>query len=220
MGKCVKLEAQDIDSIEEISGHFIDSKLQGEVHVGLKNGTHIKLTLNQEGTICGVQKHFNENNELIQTSFWPKTRDLWQKLTLQWFHLHRRSNGDMHLLSDRSFEKVISCKNVNMQFQIGYECFEVAEKYMENHNGFIEVANEAHLLPEDNKFFNLNLTSIEKMFLDEAELYPKKKCQESSKDVFSWLEAMEYDFHARSHLKVHYIILITTSLLFLLLKLR
>lgn len=201
MGQCVNLEYLSKKSVRDLRGHFIESKLQGEVQVGLKNGTLLKLTLNEDGVICGVQEHFNEKNELVQVSLWQNTQYAWQKITSQLFLMQRSPQQNAFLLHEDKSIKVISCKNVHSQHLLGYECFEVEEKYVNRNNGFVQVSDEA---PEAT-LFNLNLKTLQRIYLNEVEHYPKEKCQESSKDVFKWLEAMESDLQVQNHLKVKYL---------------
>ena len=121
--------------ISSITSHFQNNIPYGETNIYYANQTKILIQLNQFGQYCGIEKYFNEKNDLIKI----KNSHLeWVKMNDFYFIL-MKNNIPTKYLSSADFKFLINCEHVGEKLAIdckqypmtsfdGFPCHEESTK--------------------------------------------------------------------------------------------
>ena len=168
------------DSISSITSHFQNNIPYGETNIYYANQSKILIQLNQLGQFCGMEKYFNEKNELIKIK---KSHLEWVKKNEFYFILMKDNIPTKYLLpSDLKFiinceyigeNLAIHCKQYPMMTSIdGFPCHEESTK---------------NVKPTQN-FFGLSLVENgPEMDLEKEKIIANDLCKNSS-SIHYWLQ--------------------------------
>ena len=136
--KCLVLS---VTSVSELSVNFQDNNVVGKVILRLTNGTKIEVNTDENGRIQGVQKLFDDEDNLEEIS----TCDLdfkWYRKnkSLQWLTLSKMYGNSM--LHSKDWQVFVLCKGVSEHVVVG--CAKIQSHQLVNHNGFITLADNAN----------------------------------------------------------------------------
>ena len=125
--KCLVLS---VTSVSELSVNFQDNNVVGKVILRLTNGTKIEVNTDENGRVQGVQKLFDDEDNLEEIS----TCDLdfkWYRKTksLQWLTLSKMYGNSM--LHSKDWQVFVLCKGVSEHVVV--DCAKIQSNQLVNH---------------------------------------------------------------------------------------
>ena len=164
--------------ILSISSHFQNNIPYGETNIYYANQTKILIQLNQLGQFCGMEKYFNEKNELIKIKNshleWVKKNEFYFILMKDNIPTKYLSTADLKFLINCEYigeNLAIHCKQYPMTSIDGFPCHEESTK---------------NVKPTHN-FFGLVLENGLEMDLEKEKIIANDLCKNSS-SIHYWLQ--------------------------------
>lgn len=167
--------------ILSISSHFEDNIPYGETNIYYANQTMILIQLNQFGQYCGIEKHFNEKNDLIKIK---NSHDLeWVKMNKFYFIL-MKDNAPTKYLSSADFKFLINCKYIGEKLAIDCKQFPMIST-----DGFPCHKESKNGKPTHKSFGLLDLENGFEMDLEKETILANDLCKNSS-SIYNWLQTI------------------------------
>ena len=164
--------------ILSISSHFEDNIPYGETNIYYANQTMILIQLNPFGQYCGIEKHFNEKNDMIKV----KNSHLeWVKMN-EFYFILMKDNIPTKYLSSADFKFLINCEYIGEKLAI--ECKQYPMNFID---GFPCHEESKNVKPTDNFIGLLVLENGREMDLEKETILANDMCKNSS-SIHNWLQ--------------------------------
>ena len=164
--------------ISSITSHFQNNIPYGETNIYYANQTKILIQLNQLGQFCGMEKYFNEKNELIKM----KNSYLeWVKKN-EFYFILMKNNIPTKYLSSADFKFLINCEHVGEKLAI--DC----KQYPMTSIDEFPCHEESKNVKPTHNFFGLSLVENgPEMDLEKEKIIANDLCKNSS-SIHYWLQ--------------------------------